>query len=75
METPIDSIALQQVDISTSVLEMDAQCQELVGQQFRNTDDDLCVISHWDTECGLRRIIYAPVIDPDEVQTSTLPEV
>ena len=49
------------------MLEADAQCQELVHRQFQDLELGLCSIAHWDTDCGVRRIFYRPVNDPEDL--------
>ena len=35
-----------------SVFDVDAQCHELVNTSFLAPDDEQCVVTHWDVECG-----------------------
>jgi hypothetical protein len=62
------------IDGST-ILEVDVLCQALARRQFNDPKLGLCTITHWDTECGQRRIFYRPDDDITDVHHASFSAV
>ena len=58
-----------------TVLEIDVLCQALARRQFIDPKLGACTITHWDTECGQRRIFYRPDDDITDVHHASLSAV
>lgn len=61
------------------VFDTDAQCQELVGRVFRNSNQAMCTVTHWDVDVGsdggTQRWIHFLDSDIEESDKASLPEV
>ena len=58
-----------------TVLEIDVLCQALARRQFIDPKLGPCTITHWDTECGQRRIFYRPDDDVTDVHHASFSAV
>ena len=59
----------------STVLEIDVLCQALARRQFLDPKLGPCTITHWDTECGQRRIFYRPDDDVTDVHHASFSAV
>ena len=71
----VQSVPSDDPETPQYVFEQDAQCQRLVNCQFVDAILGKCKVTHWDTDCGIRRVFYRPNKDTSDMHHAPVAEV